>query len=122
MTGADALPTFTLERGRHMPHLDRETFDRWQMAVALVTGHETTLRAALEHRRDFFTDASEQARTRHEAGCGNEPVERTPGHMNVAVTNAGWQNMAALYRQQAEAAVRALQDLNASTGDDYEID
>lgn len=95
--------------------LDRETYDEWRLARTFLSDHETTLRAALELRRDHFVETSKEARKAHQAGAGNE---------GGLITNNGYKQMAALFREQAEACVRTLKALNRVTGDeyDYEID
>lgn len=90
-------------------YLDKETYEQWRLAAALVREHASVLRIALVGRIEQFDQAAEEAQKGHDAGALSEPA--TEGHVRL-IDNAGLAVVAETFRQEREMARRVLNALD----------
>lgn len=102
-------------RGAHgmLASVSKERYEALENFAEFARGNDGTIANALRTHARNMREVAEQTRAAYESGAGTETPEASPGHMNIAITNTGYKQMAELFNQQADAAEQAADEFEA---------
>lgn len=104
-----------------MPHLDKDTFETWQLAADALRMHGATIQQALRKRIEEMTARAEELEAEVKAAQADPEVAAKYNQENYPLfTLRGVNHVAELARQQAEQTGRALDAVNKALDEEDE--